>query len=108
MRIGGGPNTVQQYLRAGLIDEMHVAISPVLLGGGERLFEAVDLRALDTNASSSLRRKKPPMLCSGARAQRRLTTGCSARRCIDTVVLALGQWCAPLSAVTVMRLKTAR
>src|SRR4051812_28263119 len=39
VRIGGGPNTIQQYLRTGLIDELHVAISPVLLGGGERLFE---------------------------------------------------------------------
>jgi dihydrofolate reductase len=45
-RIGGGANTVQQYLRAGLIDELHVAIAPVLLGRGERLFEGVDLRAL--------------------------------------------------------------
>lgn len=46
VRIGGGANTIQQYLRAGLIDEMHFAISPVLLGRGERLFESVDLRAL--------------------------------------------------------------
>ena len=46
VRIGGGPNTIQQYLRAGLVDELHVAISPVLLGQGERLFEGVDLRAL--------------------------------------------------------------
>ena len=46
VRIGGGPDTIQQYLRAGLIDEMHVAIAPVLLGRGERLFEGVDLRAL--------------------------------------------------------------
>lgn len=38
VRIGGGAATVQQYLRAGLIDEMHLAISPVLLGAGERLF----------------------------------------------------------------------
>jgi dihydrofolate reductase len=45
VRIGGGPHTIQQYLRAGLIDEMHIAISPVVLGGGERLFEGVDLRA---------------------------------------------------------------
>lgn len=44
VRIGGGANTIQQYLRAGLIDEIHVAISPVLLGSGERLFEGVDLR----------------------------------------------------------------
>jgi dihydrofolate reductase len=46
VRIGGGVQTIQQYLRAGLIDEMHLAISPVLLGSGERLFEGVDLRAL--------------------------------------------------------------
>jgi len=46
VRIGGGANTIQQYLRAGLIDEMHIAISPVLLGAGERLFEGLDMRAL--------------------------------------------------------------
>jgi dihydrofolate reductase len=46
VRIGGGPHTIQQYLRAGLIDELHFAIAPILLGGGERLFEGVDLRAL--------------------------------------------------------------
>ncbi len=46
VRIGGGASTVRQYLRAGLVDELHIAISPVLLGQGERLFEAVDLRAL--------------------------------------------------------------
>ena len=36
--IGGGASTVRQYLRAGLIDEMHYAVAPILLGGGERLF----------------------------------------------------------------------
>jgi dihydrofolate reductase len=46
VRVGGGPHTIQQYLRAGLIDELHIAISPVVLGGGERLFEGVDLVAL--------------------------------------------------------------
>jgi dihydrofolate reductase len=46
VRIGGGPNTIQQYLREGLIDEMHIAIALVLLGGGERLFEGADMRAL--------------------------------------------------------------
>jgi dihydrofolate reductase len=46
VRIGGGPNTIRQYLRAGLIDELHVAIAPVLLGKGEPLFEGVDMRAL--------------------------------------------------------------
>ena len=46
VRIVGGVNTIQQYLRERLIDEMHIVISPVLLGSGERLFEGVDLRAL--------------------------------------------------------------
>lgn len=45
VQISGGAKTIQQYLRAGLIDELHVAIVPILLGGGERLFEGVDLRA---------------------------------------------------------------
>ena len=39
VRLGGGPATIQQYLRAGLVDELHVAIVPILLGGGERLFD---------------------------------------------------------------------
>jgi dihydrofolate reductase len=39
VRLGGGASTVQQYLRAGLLDELHLAVVPVLLGSGERLFE---------------------------------------------------------------------
>jgi dihydrofolate reductase len=46
VRVGGGVNTIQQYLRQRLIDEIHIAISPVLLGSGERLFEGVNLPAL--------------------------------------------------------------
>jgi dihydrofolate reductase len=46
VRLGGGVDTIQQYLKQGLIDEMHIAISPVLLGSGERLFQGVDLPAL--------------------------------------------------------------
>jgi dihydrofolate reductase len=46
VRIGGGASTIQQYLREDLIDELHIAIAPVVLGRGERLFEGVDLRAL--------------------------------------------------------------
>jgi dihydrofolate reductase len=42
VRIGGGAATIQQYLRAGLIDELHVAIVPILLGRGERLFDHLD------------------------------------------------------------------
>jgi len=40
--LGGGASTIQQFLRAGLIDEMHLAIVPILLGGGERLFDHLD------------------------------------------------------------------
>ena len=43
VRLGGGAATIRQYLSAGLIDEMHVAISPVLLGSGEHLFNGLDL-----------------------------------------------------------------
>ncbi|HEV7164067.1 MAG TPA: dihydrofolate reductase family protein [Gammaproteobacteria bacterium] len=46
VRIGGGSDTIRQYLRVGLIDELHIAIAPVLLGRGEPLFEGVDLQAL--------------------------------------------------------------
>jgi len=42
VKIAGGASTIQQYLRAGLVDELEVAIAPVLLGSGERLFENLD------------------------------------------------------------------
>jgi dihydrofolate reductase len=42
VRIGGGPATIRQFLRAGLIDELHLAIAPVLLGAGERVFNDGD------------------------------------------------------------------
>jgi dihydrofolate reductase len=46
VKIGGGVETVRQYLRAGLIDELHVALSPVVLGQGEALFAGIDLPGL--------------------------------------------------------------
>lgn len=46
VKIGGGVSTVRQYLRAGLVDEAHFALSPVLLGRGEAIFSGLDLRAL--------------------------------------------------------------
>lgn len=46
VRLGGGIATVRQYLQAELVDEMHVALSPVLLGSGEHLFSGLDLLAL--------------------------------------------------------------
>jgi dihydrofolate reductase len=42
IRLGGGVATIRQYLGAGLIDEMHLAIAPVLLGSGEHLFAGLD------------------------------------------------------------------
>ena len=46
IRLGGGTSTIRQYLREGLIDEMHLAISPVLLGRGENLLQGIDLPSL--------------------------------------------------------------
>lgn len=51
VRVGGGVNVIQQFLRRRLIDEMHIAVAPVLLGSGERLFEGVDLPALGYECS---------------------------------------------------------
>jgi dihydrofolate reductase len=42
VRLGGGVATIRQYLRAALIDEMHLALSPTLLGLGENLLEGID------------------------------------------------------------------
>jgi len=46
VRLGGGVSTVRQYLRARLIDELHLAIRPVLLGSGEQLWNGIDMSAL--------------------------------------------------------------
>lgn len=58
VRIGGGPNTIRQYLEAGLIDELHIAISPVLLGKGEPLFAGLDMRALGYECVQSVPTEK--------------------------------------------------
>ena len=54
VRVGGGVSTVRQYLSAGLIDELHLPIRPVLLGAGEKLFEGLDLRALGYECANSV------------------------------------------------------
>ncbi len=46
VRIGGGVATIREYLHARMIDELHLALAPVLLGSGEHLFHGIDLRAL--------------------------------------------------------------
>lgn len=46
VRLGGGVATIRQYLSAGLVDELHLAVRPVLLGSGEHLLHGLDLRAL--------------------------------------------------------------
>jgi dihydrofolate reductase len=46
VRIGGGVSTIRQYLQANLIDEMHLAVSPLLLGAGEGLFTGIDTAKL--------------------------------------------------------------
>jgi dihydrofolate reductase len=46
VRVGGGVATIRQYLRAGLIDEMHLAVSPTLLGSGEHLLAGIDMPRL--------------------------------------------------------------
>ena len=46
IRLGGGVSTIRQFLRAGLVGELHLAIAPVLLGTGEHLLRDLDIRAL--------------------------------------------------------------
>jgi dihydrofolate reductase len=51
VRLGGGVATIRQYLRAALIDEIHLAISPVILGSGENLFAGIDAAKLGYHCS---------------------------------------------------------
>jgi dihydrofolate reductase len=53
VRIGGGVSTVRQYLQGGLIDELHLAVRPVLLGAGEHLMSGLNLRALGYECARS-------------------------------------------------------
>jgi dihydrofolate reductase len=54
VRVGGGVATVRQYLRERLIDEMHLAVRPVLLGAGENLFDGIDLRTLGYECTETI------------------------------------------------------
>ena len=54
VRLGGGVFTVRQYLRAALVDELHLAVRPVLLGSGEHLFGGLDLYKLGYQCTESI------------------------------------------------------
>ncbi len=54
VRVGGGVSTVRQYLCERLIDEMHLAVAPVLMGRGENLFAGLDLNALGYQVSEHI------------------------------------------------------
>ncbi|HEY8047997.1 MAG TPA: dihydrofolate reductase family protein [Ramlibacter sp.] len=54
VRIGGGVSTVRQFLQARLVDEMHLALRPVLMGEGENLFAGLDLHALGYEAVEAI------------------------------------------------------
>ena len=54
VRVGGGVSTIRQYLRAGLIDELHLVVAPVLLGAGEHLLSGIDARALGFECAEHL------------------------------------------------------
>ena len=54
VRLGGGVAAIRQYLRAGLIDELHLVVRPVLLGSGEHLLHDIDMRALGYRCSRSI------------------------------------------------------
>jgi dihydrofolate reductase len=54
VRLGGGVATVRQYLQAGLVDELHLAVRPVLLGAGEHLLGGIDLRALGYECAETI------------------------------------------------------
>jgi dihydrofolate reductase len=58
VRLGGGVATIRQYLEAGLVDEMHLAIAPVLLGTGESLLTGIDLARLGYRVSEHVATQK--------------------------------------------------
>jgi dihydrofolate reductase len=51
VRLGGGVSTIRQYLQAGLIDQLHLALRPILLGEGEALWQGLDMRDLGYEAT---------------------------------------------------------
>jgi len=58
IRIGGGASTVRQFLQAGYIDELHIAVSPVFIGSGEHLFSGIDMHQLGFNQIQKMEGEK--------------------------------------------------
>ena len=69
IRLGGGVATIRQYLRAGVVDELHLAVSPVLLGGGEALFAGLDLPSLGYHCTEHVATPKATHVVLSKRAQ---------------------------------------
>lgn len=67
VRVGGGVATLRQYLAAGFIDEMHLAMSPVILGSGENLFEGLDLPTLGYECKKSIAGQRATHIYIGRR-----------------------------------------
>src|SRR5437879_2546189 len=68
VRVGGGVCTIRQYLRAALIDELHLAIRPVLLGSGEHLLSDFDMRALGYECTNYIAGERAMHVFLGKRA----------------------------------------
>jgi dihydrofolate reductase len=68
VRLGGGVSTIRQYLRAALIDELHMAIRPVLLGSGEHLWNGIDVHALGYECTNYVAGERATHVFLGRRA----------------------------------------
>ncbi len=73
IRLGGGVATIRQYLCEGLIDEMHLAIAPVLLGAGEHLFRDIDAAKLGYHCTQHAPAANAPHVILTKRPQRSQT-----------------------------------
>ncbi len=69
VRLGGGVATIRQYLAAGLVDELHLAVSPVLLGSGEHLLSGLDLVKLGFSVTEQVASEKATHVVLTRRAQ---------------------------------------
>jgi len=54
VRLGGGAATVRQFLRARLIDDLHLPLRPVLMGSGEKLWDGIDMHALGYECANTI------------------------------------------------------